>query len=129
MSTVSKLPPTDELLAELPVDAALAFAPIHKRAMGVACGLIGGLAVALVTAFHVIVFPDEQTYLRLLAQYFAGYRPDWTGVFVGGFWGFVTCFVFGWFAAFVRNLAMATLVFIARTREELKQTRDFLDHI
>jgi hypothetical protein len=35
----------------------------------------------------------------------------------------------GWFVAFCRNLAIATSIFITRTRAELSQTRDFLDHI
>ncbi|MDX1577177.1 MAG: hypothetical protein R3266_01780 [Gemmatimonadota bacterium] len=120
----------DELSSEaLPREAALAFAPLHKRALGVALGVMGALVVAGVTAFHVIFLERDPTLLHLLGQYFAGYRPDVSGIFVGAFWGFVTCFVFGWFAAFLRNFILATLLFFARTREELAQTRDFLDHI
>lgn len=114
---------------ELPVEAALAFAPLHKRALGVACGVVGALAIAAVTAFQVVVLQGEGSPLHLLGEYFAGYDVTWMGVLVGAFWGFVTCFVFGWFAAFLRNLVLATLVFVARTRDELAQTRDFLDHI
>lgn len=120
---------SEEPVDALPTVAALAFAPIHKRALGVALGVVGALVVAGVTAFHVFFLEGEPTLLHLLGQFFAGYRPDVSGIFVGAFWGFVTCFVFGWFAAFVRNLAMATFLFVARTREELSQTRDFLDHI
>lgn len=116
-------------LGSLPNEVALAFAPLHKRALGVACGLVGGLLVAAATAFTVAFLEGEQTLIHLLGVYFAGYEVSWGGVLVGAFWGFVTCFVFGWFAAFMRNLVLATLLFIARTREELAQTRDFLDHI
>lgn len=114
---------------DLPPDVALAFAPIHKRVLGVACGLVGGFAVAAVTIFHVVALQGEPTGLGLLGQFFAGYDVTWMGALIGGFWGFVTCFVFGWFAAFLRNLLLAAYVFIARTRDELAQTRDFLDHI
>jgi hypothetical protein len=117
---------TDE---ELPRGALLAFLPLHKRAMGVACGMVGGLLVFAVTAFSLIVLDGDDTGIRLLGEYFYGYEVSWKGAFIGLFWGFVTCFVFGWFAAFMRNLGMAAALFIARTREELRQTRDFLDHI
>ena len=119
-----------ELLDEdLPREVLLAFLPLHKRAMGVACGLVGGLLVFAVTAFSLTILGGDETGIRLLGEYFYGYEVSWKGAFIGLFWGFVTCFVFGWFAAFMRNLGMAAAVFIARTREELRQTRDFLDHI
>ncbi len=121
-------PPTSEL-ADLPPRLSLAFAPLHKRAMGTAFGVIGGLGVATLTAFHLVFLGGEPYPVELLAQYFAGYRVSWAGVAVGAFWGFLTLFVFGWFAAFLRNLVLATLLFVARTRAELAQTRDFLDHI
>lgn len=38
-------------------------------------------------------------------------------------------FVFGWFAAFCRNLVLAASLLIIRSRAEREQTRDFLDHI
>jgi hypothetical protein len=113
----------------LPKDAVLAFLPLHKRALGVAFGLVGGTLVFAATAFALIILGGDDTGLRLLGEYFFGYEVSWPGAFIGFFWGFVTAFVFAWFAAFVRNLVLATYIFIARTREELRQTRDFLDHI
>lgn len=109
--------------------AAFAFAPVHKRALGVALGAVSGLAVFAVTAFHVIFRPVDALPLGLLAQYFFGYAVTWPGAFIGLFWGFVTGFVFGWFAAFVRNFVIATTVFVLRTKAELSETKDFLDHI
>jgi hypothetical protein len=44
-------------------------------------------------------------------------------------WGFLVCFVAGWFVAFCRNLALAISAFMIRTRAEIEQTRNFLDHI
>jgi hypothetical protein len=65
----------------------------------------------------------------LLGQYFAGYDRSLTGVLVGAAWGFVVAFVAGWFGAFCRNTALAIAAFMLRTRAELSETRDFLDHI
>lgn len=113
----------------LPHEAILAFRPLHKRALGIACGVVGGGLVLAATLFHLIVLDGDPTGIRLLGEYFYGYEVSWKGAFIGLFWGFVTCFVFGWFAAFLRNLVLVSLVFVAWTREELRQTRDFLDHI
>jgi hypothetical protein len=113
----------------LPEDAMLAFLPLHKRALGIAFGLVGGTLLFGATVFSLIVLDGDPTGLGLLSEYFYGYEVTWGGAFIGFFWAFVTSFVFAWFAAFVRNLVFTTYIFIARTREELKQTRDFLDHI
>ena len=105
----------------------LAFAPLHKRAFGTAIGIVVGLSIFLLTVYQVVFRPSTTT--ALLAQYFQGYSVTWTGAFIGLLWGFGVGFVMGWFVAFVRNLSIATSVFITRTREELRATRDFLDHI
>ncbi|HYM22622.1 MAG TPA: hypothetical protein VEU08_05425, partial [Vicinamibacterales bacterium] len=82
-----------------------------------------------VTAFHVLFRPDPALPIDLLSQYFYGYTVSWPGAFVGLFWGFFTGFVFGWFAAFVRNFVIAARIFLLRSKAELTQTKDFLDHI
>lgn len=115
--------------AELERTLLLAFAPIHKRALGVAVGAVAGLLVFGATAVRLLVGPPEPTLLVLLAQYFTGYTESWGGAVVGFGWGFVVGFVAGWFAAFVRNLVLAAWLFVARTRAELRATSDFLDHI
>ncbi len=108
---------------------ALAFAPLHKRALGIATGTASGLLVFVVTVFHLVFRPEVAINLWLLAEYLYGYTVSWKGAFIGLFWGFVVGFVAGWFLAFCRNLVIATSVFITRTRAELQATRDFLDHI
>jgi len=108
---------------------ALAFLPLHKRAIGIAVGATIGLVIFALTAFHVILQPDPALNIALLSQYFYGYSVSWQGALIGAFWGFVVGFVAGWFTAFGRNLIIATLLFVGRTREELRATRDFLDHI
>lgn len=107
----------------------MAFAPIHKVALGLAMGIVGGSLVAVVTIGHVLLDPSGGPYLGLLAQYFYGYRVTPLGALTGLFWGFVTGFVAGWFLAFVCNLAVTVTIFALRTKAELKQTNDFLDHI
>jgi hypothetical protein len=107
----------------------LAFAPLHKRAFGIAAGAAGATLMALLTVL-VLVSPWAKGFpLYLLREYFAGYTVSWLGVLVGALWGFVVAFVAGWFAAFCRNLALAISAFFIRTRAELDSTREFLDHI
>jgi tetrahydromethanopterin S-methyltransferase subunit B len=113
----------------LPAEVALAFAPLHKRAFGIAIGLAIGLTVFLLTAVYLLRSPQQGIGLALLSQYFKGYSVSWGGAFVGLFWGFVVGFVGGWFVAFCRNLVIAASIFIIRAKSELHQTRDFLDHI
>jgi hypothetical protein len=113
----------------IPHTLALLFAPVHKRALGTAVGFTAATGVFLLTAFHLLVVPESAIDLSLLAQYFHGYTVSWSGAFIGAFWGFVTGFVAGWFVGFVRNVVMAASMFIIRTRAELLQAKDFLDHI
>jgi hypothetical protein len=107
----------------------LAFAPVHKRALGIALGTVTGAGVFALTAFHIVFRPGYALDISMLAQYFYRYDVSWTGACIGLFWGFMSGFVAGWFIAFVRNLVMAVYAFRIRTKAELAQTQDFLDHI
>ena len=104
-------------------------APMHKRAFGIAVGTVAGLLIFAVTAFHLIAKPDNALNIGLLGQYFYGYDVSWRGAIIGLGWGLGTGFVAGWFIAFVRNLVVTVTVFALKTRAELEQTSDFLDHI
>ena len=121
--------PPPKAKGALPPRLALAFAPVHKRALGIAVGLTVALVLFGLTAFHVVGNPEHASQVALLSQYFYGYDVTWKGALIGSFWGFVVGFVAGWFVAFVRNLVTAILVFMVRAKAELKQTADFLDHI
>ena len=116
---------------EAPVISAMlfAFAPLHKRAFGVATGVAGALLMALVTIVGIVLPGGRELPLYLLENFFEGYSVTWPGVFVGAAWGFGVAFIAGWFAAFCRNLALAISAFFIRTRAELDSTREFLDHI
>jgi hypothetical protein len=114
----------------LPAAVALAFAPLHKRAFGTAVGLATGLFIFLMTAIY-LLRGEERSVINLwpLEHYFAGYSPSWGGALIGFAWGSVVGFVAGWFVAFFRNFVIAVSLFWIRTRSELNETRDFLDHI
>lgn len=120
--------PLSSELQDLPSDLALAFAPLHKRAFGMAIGIALGSCVFLATIYSVVV-PGDSPPLFLLGNYFPGYTVSLPGAFVGFGWAFFTFFVAGWFWAFCRNFVIAASVWVARTRAELKGARDFLDHI
>ena len=116
---------------EAPVISAMmfAFAPLHKRAFGVATGVAGATLMAALTIATILIPGARQIPVWLLEQYFEGYSVSWPGVFIGAAWGFGVAFVAGWFAAFCRNLALAISAFVIRTKAEIDSTREFLDHI
>jgi len=106
-----------------------AFLPLHKLAMGVAVGTAAALAMFLVTAVYILRNPQPGFELSLLRYFFTGYEVTWPGAFIGAAWAWFCGFVLGWFLAFSRNFFVAMMTFVIRTRAELAQTRDFLDHI
>jgi hypothetical protein len=112
----------------LPVSTTYLFAPLDKRAFGVALGVAGALVIAGITVLDLLVAKRWEGMI-LLDQYFAGYRVSWTGAVIGGVWGFAVGFCCGWLLAFIRNLTLALSLFMLRTRAELDETSDFLDHI
>jgi ABC-type dipeptide/oligopeptide/nickel transport system permease subunit len=113
--------PTDQQLE-------LAFLPLHKRALGVAAAFASAVLVFALTLVHMLRTDDPYP-LTLLSQYLYGYSISLEGALIGAFWAGVAGFVAGWFFAFCRNFALGVSTFIVRTRAELSQTRDFLDHI
>ena len=106
----------------------LAFAPLHKRAMGTAVGVAMAVAVFLVTAIP-LLRGGEHLPLLLLAQYFHGYTESWPGALIGAAWAGFVGFVLGWFLAFSSNFVLAVRLLTLRARAEYAQTRDFLDHV
>lgn len=136
---MTTLPPP-QALEGLPEPLRFVFAPLVKRALGIAAGTLLGGAVFLLTLWHCALAALGVTaaagdteasghWLWLLAQYFYGYRVTFPGAFVGLFWGFWTGFVMGWFMAWFRNFLVAVWIFWIRARQQLSDNRDFLDHI
>jgi len=83
----------------------------------------------LVTAVYLIRDPQPGFDLGLLSQFFTGYSVSWSGAIIGSVQAWIAGFVVGWFLAFTRNLVLAAMLFAGRSRIELEQARDFLDHI
>jgi hypothetical protein len=119
----------EEAAAEsIPQSAMLLFAPVDKRAFGAAIGVASALIVAGVTVLT-LLRGDPWMALGLLSHFFAGYSLSWSGAIIGAAWAFVVGFIFGWLVAFTRNLTLAMSLFLMRSRVELDETSDFLDHI
>jgi hypothetical protein len=114
---------------ELPRSTMLLFAPVDKRAFGAAIGTACALSMITLTVVELVLRPLPSIHPELLSQYFAGYTVSWIGAVVGGAWGFFIGFCAGWFTAFARNLALAISLFVLRSRAELSNSQDFLDHI
>jgi hypothetical protein len=114
----------DDLNREL----ALAFAPLHKSAFGFAVGLTFGVGLFVVTALAVVRGgpPDILSRVRFLIPL---HDVSWSGAILGSLSASFAFFCAGWFLAFVRNLVLALSIWVLRTRAELDQTQDFLDHI
>lgn len=112
----------------LPTSANYLFAPVDKRAFGVAIGVALALAVAGITVLDLLIAEPWEG-LGLLNNYFTGYSVSWAGALVGAAWGFGVGFCAGWLLAFIRNLTLALSLFMLRTRAELDEASDFLDHI
>ena len=119
---------TPELEKAVEQRLVLAFAPLHKRVLGVALGTACALVVAVATLIAVLRAPTD-TGLWILRAYFQGYSISWSGIVIGALWAGAVGFVAGWFLAFARNFVLATWLLYVRVRANLSQTRDFLDHI
>jgi hypothetical protein len=112
-----------------PDSVVLTFAPVHKRAMGLAVALVAGGGCFLLTAVPLLRGRPPELMLELLDNYFYGYTVSWTGALIGAWWAGVTGFVAGWFLAFLRNGILAVRLVLLRARADLARTRDFMDHI
>jgi hypothetical protein len=115
--------------AEEPPEVVVGFLPLHKLATGMAVGTVSALVVVVLTVDAMFRPPGNRLPMELLAVYFSGYTVSWAGVAIGAWWAWFSGFVAGWFLAFVRNFALACQIVLLRTRANLAQTRDFLDHI
>src|SRR5687768_2391796 len=70
---------------EAPVLQAMqfAFAPLHKRALGIAAGVAGALFMVLLTLAGLLLPGAREFPLQLLGEYFAGYSVTWPGLLPG----------------------------------------------
>ncbi len=107
----------------------LAFAPLHRSALGIASGVVLGGLLAAATAVLVIEGGYPEPNLGLLAPFFRGYSITWPGVLIGFVWGWIAGFVLGWGFALARNAAVWIWLAVIRSRAEMEEYSDFLDHL
>ena len=108
----------------------LAFGPLHRIALGMAFGLVFGGFVFLATLVVMLKKGDGNVIqLELLNQFFWGYSVSLSGAFIGLAWGFASGFVLGWMLAAVRNAVIWIWLTAVRSRAEMDQYSDFLDHL
>jgi hypothetical protein len=108
----------------------LPFVPIHKRALGVACGVVAGAGIWLATAILLLKGGSQVgPTLELLNQYLVGYDVTWPGAFIGLAWGFALGFVFGWMFAALRNMTFRLWLYVIRSRAEREEYGDLLDRL
>ena len=122
--------PEAQEMEPMPRAVGLLFIPIDKRAFGAAIGTACAVLVVAVTLAVIAGGDADMTKgLTLLANYFSGYSVSVIGAIIGALWAFAVGFVTGWLIAFTRNLSLAVSLFLIRSRAELGETSDFLDHI
>lgn len=121
---------SDDAKPEVPSAMLLAFARLHKRALGAATGMAMGGGLMLFTLILVLKGGIEVgPRLGLLGQFFLGYDVTLAGAFVGLAWGFVAGFALGWFFALLHNFLVWAWLALIRSKAEMEQYGDFLDHM
>ena len=70
---------------------------LDKKALGLATGILWGLAVLVMTVWAMVVGGGE--HLNLLGKFYMGYGISPAGAVIGLIWGFIDGFVGGWVLA------------------------------
>jgi hypothetical protein len=96
--------------------------------MGVAWGVVCGGLLALATLVLVLRGPDQLN-LDLLNQFLWGYRVSVGGIFIGLIWGAGVGFALGYGFALAHNTAVWIWLTVVRSKAEMEQYSDFLDHL
>jgi len=103
---------------------------LDKFALATAVGATSGLALFVATLWLVVKGgPVVGPNLSLLSQYFVGYTVTVKGSFVAFGYSFVWGFLFGWFLAYTRNLAVALYVFRVKRRSAAVSLAKLLDQV
>ncbi len=92
-------------------------------------GIVLGTIVFLATLVSIERDPYSAEHLGLLSQFFVGYSVSLRGALIGLVWGFVTGYVLGWAFALLRNVAVWIYFISLRSRADMEQYSDFLDHM
>jgi hypothetical protein len=92
-------------------------------------GIVLGTIIFLGTLVSMERDHYSAEHLGLFSQFFVGYSVNLRGALIGLVWGFVTGFVLGWTFALLRNLTVWIYLFAMRSRADIDQYSDFLDHM
>ena len=76
---------------------------LRKRALGMALGIVWGLAIMLGT-WWLLLLDAPGDIVSKLASFYLGYSYSWGGAVIGFFWGFVDGFIAGVLIAWIYNL-------------------------
>jgi hypothetical protein len=74
---------------------------LDKKALGLAMGILWGLAVLVMTVWAMAVGGGE--HMILLSKFYLGYGISPVGAVIGTIWGFVDGFIGGWILAWLYN--------------------------
>lgn len=87
---------------------AVAIARLRAGIMAIVCGLLSGTALAVATAWLVILGgPNVGAHLGLLRNYMPGYSVTWSGAILGFFYGALLGGAAGWVTAWIYNRVAA----------------------
>ena len=75
---------------------------LRKRALGIAIGLVWGLATLLGT-WCLLLWDSPGEIMSNLGNFYIGYTYSWGGAVIGLIWGFAYGFVTGFIIAWVYN--------------------------
>ena len=107
-----------------------AFARIDKFAFATALGSVCGLAIFIATLLLIMKGGKvTDLNLHLLRHYFIGYTVTVKGAFIGMGYSFFWGFVWGWLAAYLRNLFLGYFIHRAKSKAESSSFRNLLDYI
>lgn len=114
----------------LPRKAVLALALLDARALGVACGAVGGLWLWLATIILVLRGGEHVgRNLSLLSQYLIGFEVTPAGSLLALAYGLAAGFLAGYVFARLRNGVMRAYLSYVRRRAERMALSDMLDRI
>jgi tetrahydromethanopterin S-methyltransferase subunit G len=104
-------------------------AKLDGKALGIAIGLLTGLAIFFATNFLIykggeVIGPN----LELLSQFFVGYEVSFTGSLIGLVYGLISGFVLGWLIASIRNLILSLYMFVLRLKGSMSAVNDYIDN-
>jgi len=120
----------EEAVAAVESALSRALLKLDRVGFGVALGVVGGLVLFVATLFLALKGGDVVgPNLRLLGEYFPGYRVSVAGSWIGLGYGFATGFAAGWSFALLRNLIVFVYVVMIEKRAEREWLRRLFEYV